>query len=65
MSALQRVDPMIVPQPPSNPMPEPFAVSRITSPTNRSGNSMRSLLLWLIGVPIPIIIILWLFTGHA
>jgi hypothetical protein len=27
--------------------------------------SMRSLLLWLIGVPIPIIIILWLVTGHA
>jgi len=26
---------------------------------------MRSLLLWLIGVPIPIIIIIWLFTGHA
>jgi len=26
---------------------------------------MRSLLLWLIGVPIPIIIILWLVTGHA
>jgi hypothetical protein len=26
---------------------------------------MRSLLLWLIGVPIPIIIILWLITGHA
>jgi hypothetical protein len=30
-----------------------------------SGNAMRSGLLWLIGVPIPIIIILWLFTGHA
>jgi len=26
---------------------------------------MRSLLLWLIGIPIPIIIILWLITGHA
>jgi hypothetical protein len=26
---------------------------------------MRSLLLWLIGVPIPVIIILWLITGHA
>jgi hypothetical protein len=26
---------------------------------------MRSVLLWLIGVPIPIIIIIWLFTGHA
>jgi len=26
---------------------------------------MRSCLLWLIGVPIPIIIILWLITGHA
>jgi len=26
---------------------------------------MRSGCLWLIGVPIPIIIILWLITGHA
>jgi len=26
---------------------------------------MRSCLLYLIGVPIPIIIILWLITGHA
>lgn len=26
---------------------------------------MRSLLLWVIGIPIPIIIILWLITGHA
>jgi len=26
---------------------------------------MRSLLLWVIGIPIPIIIILWLVTGHA
>jgi hypothetical protein len=29
------------------------------------GKRMRSLLLWLIGIPIPIIIILWLLTGHA
>jgi hypothetical protein len=29
------------------------------------GLLMRSCLLWLIGVPIPIIIILWLITGHA
>jgi len=26
---------------------------------------MRSVLLWFIGIPIPIIILLWLFTGHA
>jgi len=26
---------------------------------------MRSGLLWLIGIPLPIIIILWLVTGHA
>jgi len=26
---------------------------------------MRSCLLWLIGVPIPIIIVLWLLTGHS
>jgi hypothetical protein len=29
------------------------------------GFNMRSVLLWLIGIPIPIIIILWLVTGHA
>jgi hypothetical protein len=29
------------------------------------GETMRSCLLYLIGVPIPIIIIIWLFTGHA
>jgi hypothetical protein len=28
-------------------------------------DAMRSLLLWLIGIPIPIIIILWLVMGHA
>jgi len=26
---------------------------------------MRSGCLWLLGVPIPIIILLWLLTGHA
>jgi len=26
---------------------------------------MRSILLWAIGIPLPIIIILWLITGHA
>ena len=26
---------------------------------------MRSVLLWAIGIPLPIIIILWLVTGHA
>jgi hypothetical protein len=25
----------------------------------------RSLLLWLIGIPLPIILLLWLFTGHC
>jgi hypothetical protein len=29
------------------------------------GEPMRSVLLWLIGIPLPIIIILWLVTGHA
>jgi len=31
----------------------------------RGPKLMRSLLVWLIGIPIPIIIILWLVTGHA
>jgi hypothetical protein len=29
------------------------------------GNTMRSIILWLIGIPLPIIIILWLILGHA
>jgi hypothetical protein len=31
---------------------------------NQHEEPMRSGLLWLIGVPIPLIIILWLLTGH-
>ncbi len=38
---------------------------RITTSTLSRGLSMRSMLLWLVGIPIPIIIILWLVTGHA
>ncbi|HEY4939842.1 MAG TPA: hypothetical protein VII56_00320 [Rhizomicrobium sp.] len=34
-------------------------------PDFHTRTTMRSGLLWLIGVPIPIIIILWLVTGHA
>jgi len=26
---------------------------------------MRSVLLWAIGIPLPIILILWLLSGHA
>jgi len=26
---------------------------------------MRTMLLWLIGIPLPIILILWLVSGHA
>jgi len=26
---------------------------------------MRSVLLWVVGIPLPIILILWLVTGHA
>jgi len=26
---------------------------------------MRSVLLWAIGIPLPLILILWLVTGHA
>ena len=28
---------------------------------NNKGSTMRGILLWLIGIPIPIIILLWLF----
>jgi hypothetical protein len=34
-------------------------------PGRSKEDHMRSCILWLIGVPIPIIILLWLITGHA
>ena len=33
-------------------------------PDFKTRTTMRSGLLWLIGVPIPIIIIIWLISGH-
>jgi hypothetical protein len=41
---------------------EPY---RTVTSRYRSGGHMRSLLLWAIGIPLPIIVILWLVTGHA
>jgi len=35
------------------------------SPELSMRSVMRSGLLWLIGIPLPIILILWLVTGHA
>jgi hypothetical protein len=45
--------------------PELQSLPRIISPDFMREHAMRSALLWLIGIPIPIIIILWLVTGHA
>jgi len=42
-----------------------LAESSVNAATLRGIKHMRSLLLWVIGIPIPIIIILWLITGHA
>ena len=43
-----------------------FSPGRALTPaTIQLGKIMRSVLLWLIGIPIPLIIIIWLFTGHA
>jgi hypothetical protein len=37
----------------------------VITPDKHAGmETMRSLLLWLIGIPLPIILILWLVTGH-
>ncbi|MBY0531298.1 MAG: hypothetical protein K2P86_04940 [Xanthobacteraceae bacterium] len=39
-------------------------VGRATCNQNRKGNEMgRGLLLWLIGIPLPIILIIWLLGG--
>ncbi|QLH69219.1 hypothetical protein [Rhodopseudomonas palustris] len=40
------------------------AQPRVGRATNGGHQMGRGLLLWLIGVPIPIIILLWLFFGH-
>ena len=39
---------------------------RVHSPTMRLEEETmgRGLLLWMLGVPIPVIILLWLFFGH-
>jgi len=37
----------------------------LRSNKQRQGSIMRSLLLLFIGIPIPIIILLWLLLGHA
>ncbi len=39
---------------------------RARCPTqNNKDKDMRSGCLWLLGVPLPIILLLWLITGHA
>jgi hypothetical protein len=43
---------------------ELFAVSAVTSQQKKWRRTMgRGLLLWLIGIPLPIILIIWLFGG--
>jgi hypothetical protein len=42
-----------------------FPAQGLYLPDLSSGTIMRSILLFLIGIPLPIIILLWLFTGHA
>jgi hypothetical protein len=44
---------------------EPAATSRVFSSINLEEEMMgRGLLLWLLGVPIPVILLLWLFFGR-
>jgi hypothetical protein len=45
---------------------EPPSAFRVVFATRNGGGSRmaRGLLLWLLGVPIPVIILLWLFFGH-
>lgn len=44
---------------------EPPRATRRFLAANSTRGTMRSCLLYLIGVPIPFIIIIWLLTGHA
>jgi len=47
---------------------EPGADLRVIGPKflrdRKEGRPMRTVLLWLIGIPIPIIILLWLFGAY-
>jgi len=44
---------------------EPAGTSRVFSSINLEEEMMgRGLLLWLLGVPIPVILLLWLFFGR-
>jgi len=53
--------------PPGSKPPFAGTPDRIKSYSTKiqTGEFMRSLLLWGIGIPVPIIIILWLVSGHA
>jgi hypothetical protein len=45
---------------------EPFLGSRISLPKSRTAleeQMGKGLLLWLVGIPIPIILVIWLFGG--
>lgn len=44
---------------------EPLRFESRYLPRIRREDTMRSILLWAIGIPLPIIIILWLVSGHA
>jgi hypothetical protein len=45
-------------------VPEPSFTSDVRTTHTYGGNRMgRGLLLWLIGIPIPIILLIWLFGG--
>jgi hypothetical protein len=43
---------------------EVFSVSLFLQTRNAEETMGRGILLWLLGVPIPVIILLWLFFGH-
>jgi hypothetical protein len=45
--------------------PAELSLPRLVNSCHSQGKIMRSVLLWLIGIPIPIIIVIWLLTGHA
>ncbi len=47
------------------PLEQAFAARVLSSMERLEEDAMgRGLLLWLLGVPIPVIILLWLFFGH-
>lgn len=51
-------------EPRSNCIGVPFVRRRTAASTAFEEQTMRYMLLWILGVPIPVLILIWLLWGH-